>query len=71
MIYRGEYTNTRTDFDGFTKKYHVHMLVWYELTDSIESAIQREKQIKNWKRAWKVKLIKEKNPQWRDLSFEL
>ena len=57
--------------DGFTKKYHVHMLVWYELTDSIESAIQREKQIKKWNRNWKLKLIEEKNPQWEDLSLEL
>ena len=57
--------------EGFTKKYRVRMLVWYELTDSIESAIQKEKQIKNWKRAWKLKLIEEKNPQWRDLSFDL
>ena len=56
--------------DGFTKKYHVHMLVWYELTDSIESAIQREKQIKKWNRNWKLKLIEEKNPQWEDLSLE-
>ncbi len=53
--------------DGFTKKYHVDQLVWYEQTDSIESAIQREKQIKAWKREWKIKLIEATNPYWNDL----
>ena len=57
--------------EGFTKKYRVHMLVWYELTNSIESAIQREKQIKKWNRSWKLKLIEEKNPRWEDFSLEL
>jgi putative endonuclease len=45
----------------------VHHLVWYESTPSIEAAIHREKQIKNWKRAWKVALIEQTNPQWLDL----
>ncbi|WP_428719463.1 GIY-YIG nuclease family protein [Undibacterium curvum] len=52
---------------GFTKKYHFDQLVWYEQTDSIESAIQREKQIKAWKREWKIKLIEATNPYWNDL----
>jgi putative endonuclease len=53
--------------DGFTKKYGVHRLVWSETHDSAESAITREKQIKKWKRAWKLKLIEQNNPEWNDL----
>jgi len=52
---------------GFTGKYSVRSLVWYELHEDMTSAIQREKAIKNWKRAWKIRVIEEKNPQWRDL----
>jgi putative endonuclease len=52
---------------GFTKQYGVHHLVWYELHDSMNSAIEREKNIKEWKRVWKIKLIEENNPQWSDL----
>ena len=55
----------RTDeMDGFSKKYNVHLLVWYEQHPSMESAIIREKAIKKWKRAWKVVLIEESNPDW-------
>lgn len=57
--------------DGFTKKYKVHLLVWYDCTDNIESAIQIEKQIKKWKRGWKLNLIEKENPEWKDLSGEL
>jgi len=57
--------------DGFTKKYGVHTLVWYEVHDAMETAIQREKAIKNWQRAWKVKVIEEMNPEWRDLYPDL
>jgi len=53
--------------EGFTKKYKVHNLVWYEIHESAEYAIVREKQIKKWKRAWKLKIIEERNPQWIDL----
>ncbi len=53
--------------DGFSKKYHVHNLVWFEPYLSMESAILREKRIKKWKRAWKVGLIEEGNPGWCDL----
>ncbi len=54
--------------DGFTKKYNVKMLVYYEETNDVTSAIAREKCIKKWNRAWKLKLIEEENPEWRDLS---
>ena len=52
---------------GFTKKYNVHNLVWYEVHESAESAIIREKQIKKWKRSWKIELIEQKNHEWEDL----
>ena len=53
--------------EGFSKRYEVTRLVWYELHLTMESAIQREKRIKKWNRAWKVRLIDETNPSWRDL----
>jgi putative endonuclease len=53
--------------EGFTKHYNVHQLVWYELQESMESAIMREKRLKDWKRAWKLELIESKNPDWLDL----
>jgi len=56
---------------GFTKKYGLKTLVWYELHDSRETAFQRERQIKKWNRAWKLELIEERNPRWRDLIDEL
>jgi putative endonuclease len=56
---------------GFTKKYNINKLVYYELTESIESAIAREKQIKGWTRAKKVILIESMNPECRDLYDEL
>ena len=52
---------------GFTERYGVHRLVWYEIHLTMESAILREKQIKGWRRAWKLDLIEAFNPQWRDL----
>jgi putative endonuclease len=57
--------------EGFTKKYSVHTLVWYEVHVTMESAIRREKAIKSWKRVWKIKQIEEMNPQWRDLYPDL
>lgn len=53
--------------DGFTKKHNVHTLVYFELHADMESAITREKQIKAWKRAWKLELIEKNNPEWKDL----
>ena len=57
--------------DGFTSKYNVNTLVWYELHDTMNEAIGREKAIKNWKRVWKIKVIEEKNPHWQDLYDDL
>ena len=56
--------------EGFTKRYGVHRLVWYEAHESMESAITREKMLKRWKRAWKIRLIQEANPKWSDLYDE-
>ena len=56
---------------GFTKRYSVHRLVWYELHESMESAILKEKRIKEWKRAWKLQLIESDNPNWQDLYHNI
>ena len=56
---------------GFTKKYNVHDLVYYELFDDMQSAITREKQMKKWRRAWKIELIEKSNPAWKDLWSEI
>jgi len=53
--------------EGFTERYGVHLLVWFESTPSVEAAIHKEKQIKNWKREWKVALVEKANPNWLDL----
>jgi len=57
--------------DGFTKKHRVHNLVYYETVGDIDSAIAREKQLKKWNRAWKVRPVEETNPDWRDLYPDL
>jgi putative endonuclease len=57
--------------DGFTRRYGVHTLVWYDVCDSMAAAIAREKPMKEWKRAWKIRLIEEANPDWRDLYGDL
>ena len=56
---------------GFTACYRVHDLVWYELHDTMESAIKREKTLKKWRRAWKLELIEAMNPYWRDLYDDI
>jgi putative endonuclease len=57
--------------EGFTKRYGVHRLVYFELHTDMLAAITREKQIKKWNRAWKIKLIEMVNPEWRDLWSEI
>ena len=56
--------------EGFTKRYNIDRLVYYELTDSVETALNREKQLKRWHRDWKINLIKEMNPEFKDLSID-
>ena len=57
--------------EGFTRRYGVKQLVWFELHDDMASAIRREKAIKEWRRAWKIELIEKINPGWRDLYEEI
>jgi len=57
--------------DGFTKRYGVHQLVWYELHEDMQSAIEREKRLKEWKRKWKLELIESTNPNWQDLYYTI
>ncbi|WP_156840767.1 GIY-YIG nuclease family protein [Novosphingobium aquimarinum] len=57
--------------DGFTKDYGVRRLVWFEPHETMEFAITREKRIKKWNRAWKIALIEETNPDWRDLAIDM
>jgi putative endonuclease len=58
-------------YRGFSSRYGVDRLVWYEVYDRIDEAIAREKDIKKWRRTWKIELIEAVNPDWRDLSVEL
>ena len=60
-----------SNVDGFTKKYGLTILVYIEVFQEIENAILREKQLKKWNRAWKLRLIEEMNPEWKDLSLTL
>jgi putative endonuclease len=61
----------RTGTGGFTERYRLHMLVYAEQHDELVPAIQREKNIKEWPRAWKIRLVRGLNPDWRDLYDEL
>jgi putative endonuclease len=58
-------------FDGHTKKYGIHRLVYWEVADTMEAAIAREKQLKRWRREWKRNLIERQNPEWNDLVVGL
>ena len=65
------YEHKNNFIEGFTKKYTIHSLVYFEATESIESAIIREKQLKKWNRSWKINLIEKSNPGWDDLYHDL
>mgnify|MGYP000933608720 FL=1 len=58
-------------FKGFTEKYNVDKLVYYEIFEDIKEAFYRESNLKNWKREWKIKLIEKNNPEWRDLYEDI
>ena len=66
-LLRRVYEHRNNTTAGFTQKYSVHKLVYYEVTDDIEGAITREKQLKKWKRDWKTEMIEKYNPEWSDL----
>jgi putative endonuclease len=57
--------------EGFSKRYDISLLVYFEIYDDIRLAILREKSLKDWKRDWKIRLIEERNPEWNDLYYEL
>ena len=57
--------------EGFTKRYKVHRLVWFEMHESMRSAIIREKRLKTWKRKWKLELIERVNSKWLDLYYTI
>ncbi len=65
---RRMYEHKHKLIEGFSKKYNLTKLVYYEIYNNINDAIKREKQLKNWHREWKIKLIENMNPEWRDLS---
>ena len=67
-LYKRLYEHRNGLADGFTKKYNLHKLVYYEYTGDVYSAISREKQLKKWSRSKKNELVVKMNPQWRDLS---
>ena len=61
------YQHRENQVEGFTKRYGIHQLVWYELHDTMDSAISKEKRLKTWERAAKIRLIESINPNWQDL----
>jgi putative endonuclease len=65
------YEHKNNIIEGFSKKYNIHKLIYYEINNDIESAIRREKQLKKWNRKWKMNLIEKSNPEWKDLYYEL
>jgi putative endonuclease len=70
-LVRRVYEHKNDIVEGFTKKYGIHLLVYYEQYDNVESAIQRERQMKKWNRQWKIRRIERQNPDWRDLYDEI
>jgi putative endonuclease len=70
-LYRRLFEHRQNFVPGFSQRYGVYRLVWYEVHSTMESAIRREKAIKKWNRAWKVRLIEKENPEWRDRSADL
>ena len=70
-LVRRVYEHKHDLIDGFTKRYGVHMLVHFEECGDVAATIQREKQLKSWHRKWKIRLIEETNPEWKDLYGEL
>ncbi len=69
-LIRRMYEHKNKLVDGFTKKYNLKKLVYFETTTDVKSALIREKQLKNWHREWKNNIINEQNPNWKDLSEE-
>ncbi|MBU4311255.1 MAG: GIY-YIG nuclease family protein [Candidatus Omnitrophica bacterium] len=70
-LIRRVYEHKQGLVEGFTKKYNVNRLVFFEETNDVESAITREKRLKKWNRKWKIELIEKDNPEWKDLYSEI
>jgi putative endonuclease len=70
-LVRRAWEHRRGAVPGFTSRYRVRRLVWFEVFDDVTAAIQREKTLKHWLRAWKIVLIERANPTWRDLYEEI
>ena len=70
-LVRRVYEHKNDLVEGFTKKYSIHLLVYYEQYNNVESAIQRERQMKKWNRQWKIRRIEGLNPGWRDLYDDI
>ena len=70
-LVRRVYQHKNKIIKGFTSQYNVHLLVWYEGYDDPTSAIEREKELKKWRREWKINLIEQDNPNWNDLYDEI
>ena len=70
-LIRRVYEHKTNVVEGFTEKYRVHKLVYWEQSDSVESALQREKQLKRWNRQWKIALIEKENSDWEDMYEQL
>ena len=70
-LIRHVYEHKTNGVEGFTEKYRVHKLVYWEQSDSVESALQREKQLKRWNRQWKIALIEKENSNWQDMYEQL
>jgi putative endonuclease len=66
-LVRRNHEHKEKTLPGFTARYDVHRLVWFETYDQVAPAIEREKELKKWRRAWKIELIERDNPEWRDL----
>jgi len=70
-IFRRTFEHASENVESFIKRYHIHHLVHYEAFDNPAAAIKREKQLKKWNRKWKIRLIEEDNPEWRDLLLDI
>jgi putative endonuclease len=70
-LVRRVYEHKNNLVEGFSKKYEIHHLVYFEVCEDVRAAIQREKNIKKWRRQWKIELIEKSNPDWNDLYFEI
>jgi putative endonuclease len=71
VLVKRMYEHKTDAVEGFSKIHRVHMLVWFERHETMESAIRREKALKGWKRTWKLQLIEKSNPYWHDLYYDL